>query len=94
MSTPFEELPEDFRQVLLHGSGDEEIEFTFWRGGKSSKTTRPFEGVIPGMRRLMQETESEFTKKRIKSFMNSQPCDICKGRRLKPEMLAVTRPHA
>ena len=90
MSTPFEELPEDFRQVLLHGSGEEEIEFTFWRGGKSSKTTRPFEGVIPGMRRLMQETESEFTKKRIKSFMNSQPCDVCKGRRLKPAMLAVT----
>jgi len=90
MITPFEKLPEEFRQVLLHGSGDEEIEFKFWRAGKTSKSVRPFEGIIPSLGRLLRESESEFTKKRIKSFMNSQPCDVCEGRRLKPEILAIT----
>ncbi len=90
MGVPFEQLTEGFRQVLLHGSGEEEIEFKFWRGGKTTKNVRPFEGVIPNLQRLFQETESEFTKKRIKSFMSSQPCDACEGRRLKPEILAVT----
>jgi excinuclease ABC subunit A len=90
MSEPYEKLPEDFRKVLLHGSEEVEIEFNFWRGGKSTKSVRPFEGVIPNLRRLFQETESEFTKKRIKSFMSSQPCDACEGMRLKPEILAVT----
>jgi len=90
MDTAFEKLPEDFQSVLLHGSGEEEIEFNFWRSGKTSRSLRSFEGVIPGMQRLMHETESEFTKKRIKGFMSSQPCDACMGRRLKPELLAVT----
>ncbi|MDP6034452.1 MAG: excinuclease ABC subunit UvrA, partial [Verrucomicrobiota bacterium] len=90
MGAPFDRLPETFRQILMHGSGEEEIEFNFWRGGKTTKTTRPFEGVVPNLARLFQETESEFTKKRIKSFMSSQPCDACNGRRLKPEVLAVT----
>jgi len=90
MGTPFEHLPEEFRQVLLYGSGEEEIEFKFWSGGKTTKNVRPFEGVMPNLQRLFQETESEFTKKRIKSFMSSQPCDACHGRRLKPEILAVT----
>jgi len=90
MDMPFDQLPETFREKLIHGSGKEAIEFNFWRGGKTTKTVRPFEGVIPNLARLLQETESEFTKKRIKSFMNSQPCDACNGRRLKPEVLAVT----
>src|SRR5436190_22345780 len=55
-----------------------------------SKVARPFEGVVPYLERLYQESESEFTKKRRKAFMSPQPCDGCGGKRLKPEMLAVT----
>ncbi len=56
----------DFKRVLLHGSGETEIEFNFWRAGKMSKMTRPFEGVIPNLERLYQESESEFTRNRLK----------------------------
>ena len=81
----------DFKEKLLRGSGAEEIEFTFWRAGKMSKTQKPFEGVIPNLERLYVESESEFTKNRLKGFMNPQPCDACGGRRLKPEILAPSR---
>ena len=90
LDTPYKDLPPDFKKVLLHGSGETEIAFSFWRAGKMSKVTRPFEGVIPNLERLYQESESEFTRNRLKGFMSPQFCDACQGRRLKPEILAVT----
>src|SRR5207247_8020125 len=57
---------------------------------KMSSSTRPFEGVVPNLERLYQESESEFTKSRLKAFLSPRPCDACDGRRLKPEILAVT----
>ena len=90
LETPYRLLPDDFKKALLYGSGATEIEFTFWRAGKMSKLTRPFEGVIPNLQRLYQESESEFTKNRLKAFMNPRFCDACEGQRLKPEILAVT----
>ncbi len=89
LETPYRALPEDFKNVLLHGSGQTEIGFSFWRAGKMSKVTRPFEGVIPNLERLYAESESEFTRNRLKGFMSPQFCDACNGRRLKPEILAV-----
>ena len=80
MEAPYKTLPEDFQRVLLWGSGETEIEFTFWRAGKMSKVTRPFEGVIPNLQRLYQESESEFTRNRLKGFMSPQFCDACQGR--------------
>jgi excinuclease ABC subunit A len=90
LEVPWKDLSEDFRQKMIRGSGEEEIEFTFWRAGKMSKAQKPFEGVIPNLERLYLESESEFTKNRLKTFMNPWPCDACGGRRLKPEILAVT----
>ncbi len=90
MDVPYQALPADFQRALLWGSGETEIEFNFWRAGKISKVTRPFEGVIPNLQRLYQESESEFTRNRLKGFMSPQFCDACQGKRLKPEILAVT----
>ncbi len=90
LETPYKNLPEDFKRVLLRGSGETEIHFNFWRAGKVSKMVRPFEGIVPNLERLYQESESEFTKNRLKGFMSPQPCDACGSRRLKPEILAVT----
>ena len=90
VETPYQDLPADFKQVLLHGSGETEIDFIFSRAGKSSRVARPFEGVIPNLERLYLESESEFTKHRLKGFMSPQACDACDSRRLKPEILAVT----
>jgi excinuclease ABC subunit A len=89
MEAPYAKLPDEFKHVLLWGSGETELEFTFWRAGKTSKVTRPFEGVIPNLQRLYQESESEFTRNRLKAFMSPQFCDACNGQRLKPEILAV-----
>ncbi len=90
LGTPYKDLPGDFKRILLRGSGEEEIEFSFCRAGKVSKTTRPFEGVIPNLERLYVESESEFTRSRLKAFMSPQLCDACHGKRLKPEILSVT----
>src|SRR6185436_14771573 len=87
--TPYKDLPDDFKKILLWGSGSEEIEFNFWRAGKISKNTRTFEGIIPNLQRLYVESESEFTRNRLKAFMGPQFCDACNGQRLKPEILAV-----
>ena len=88
--TPYKDLPEDFKNVLLHGSGADEIEFKFWRAGKISSISRPFEGVLPNLERLATDSESEFIRNRLKAYMTPQFCDVCGGKRLKPEILAVT----
>ena len=90
LEKPYKDLPDDFKKILLHGSGETEIEFHFWRAGKMSTVKRPFEGVLPNLERLYAESESEFTRNRLKGFMSPQFCDACNGRRLKPEILAVT----
>jgi len=90
LNTPWKDLPEDFKTVLLYGSGDADVAFKFWRAGKVSTIERPFEGVLPNLERLATESESEFIRNRLKAYMTPQFCDSCKGRRLKPEILAVT----
>ena len=87
---PFAELPEQFKEALYFGTGDQPIAMSFSSNGRSSKTARPFEGLVPQMQRLYEETESEFTRNRIRVFMTREPCKICGGARLKPEILAVT----
>src|SRR5665213_256736 len=90
LETPYKDLPEDFRKALMNGSGEDEIDFSFWRAGKVSKISRPFEGVLPNLERHATESESEFIRNRLKQYMSPQFCDECKGKRLKPEILAVT----
>ena len=90
LQTPWKDLPENFKTVLLHGSGEDNVEFKFWRAGKVSSIDRPFEGVLVNLERLATESESEFMRNRLKAYMTPQLCDMCGGRRLKPEILAVT----
>ena len=86
---PFTDLPENFKKALYYGTGDEPIEIGVGGKGKP-KVARPFEGLVPQMERLYAETESEFTRNRIRAFMTREPCQTCHGARLKPEILAVT----
>ncbi|MDW8382892.1 MAG: excinuclease ABC subunit UvrA [Verrucomicrobiota bacterium] len=90
LETPYKDLPPDFRRVLMHGSGSESIEFRFWRAGSCQVVHKPFEGVLPNLERLYAETESEYTRNRLKAYMSPQFCDACQGKRLRPEVLAVT----
>src|SRR2546421_1758222 len=89
-AVPFAELPENFKEALYYGTGDEPIQINIGGNGKSPKTARPFEGLVPQMERLYAETESEFTRNRIRAFMTRVPCQTCHGARLKPEILAGT----
>ncbi|MGH8023698.1 MAG: excinuclease ABC subunit UvrA, partial [Limisphaerales bacterium] len=90
LETPYKNLPEDFKHVLLNGSNGDEIDFSFWRGGQVHKVSRPFEGILPNLERLATESESEFVRNRLRQYMSPQFCDACRGKRLKPEILAVT----
>src|SRR5213592_1919143 len=85
---PFAELPENFKSALYFGTGETPIEMKF--GSNGEKIARPFEGLVPQMQQLYDETESEFTRNRIRSFMTREPCKVCRGARLRPEILAVT----
>jgi excinuclease ABC subunit A len=90
INTPYEKLPASFREILLHGSGDEEIQLGFWRGGGYHKYEKAFEGVFPNLQRRIEETDSEYTRQRLQSYQSRQACTSCHGARLKPEALAVT----
>src|SRR4030095_7829998 len=79
LETPYKDLPADFQQVLLHGSGQTEVEFSCCRAGKASKVSRPFEGVLPNLQRLYAESQSEFTRNRLKGFMSPEDCDACRS---------------
>jgi excinuclease ABC subunit A len=85
---PFTDLPDNFKSALYFGTGDAPIEIKI--GSNGEKVSKPFEGLVPQMQRLYEETESEFTRNRIRSFMTREPCKVCRGARLRPEILAVT----
>lgn len=90
MDTPYKKLPAAFRRVLMQGSGEEVVEMTLTRGGRKLSYDKPFEGVIPNLERRMKETESEYTRQRLREYMSRQPCPDCHGARLKPASLACT----
>src|SRR5262249_58988825 len=92
---PFADLPEAFKAALYFGTNGQPIEMEFGnsdksRAGGEKKITKPFEGLVPQMQRLYEQTESEFTRNRIRAFMTRETCKVCSGARLKPEILAVT----
>jgi excinuclease ABC subunit A len=86
---PFSELPDQFKQALYFGTNGTPIEMDF-SDNDEAKVAKPFEGLVPQMQRLYEQTQSEFTRNRIRSFMAYEPCNVCNGARLKPEILAVT----
>ncbi|MDQ3123626.1 MAG: excinuclease ABC subunit UvrA [bacterium] len=87
MNVPTGELKPDQLDKLLYGTGSKPYRVSLGIG-RSFMTT--YEGVIPNLERRHKETESDFIRRDIERFMQSRPCAVCKGRRLKPEVLAVT----
>ena len=83
LETPFNELPEDIAQIILYGSGKEEIKFTFPspKGGLKTRT-HPFEGIVPNMQRRFRETESPAVREEMTKYFTDQVCPGCKGTRL------------
>ena len=89
MDTPFNELTNEPQDIILYGC-DDKIPFSFKRRNKSYQVNRQFEGVIPRMERLYIETKSNYSRKYISKFMSDRKCHVCHGKRLRPEVLAVT----
>lgn len=89
MDTPFNELTNEQQDIILYGC-DDKIPFSFKRRNKSYQVNRQFEGVIPRMERLYIETKSNYSRKYISKFMSDRKCHVCHGKRLRPEVLAVT----
>ena len=90
VDTPFEQLPEAVRHAILHGSGDEEIKFsyTFESGasaGRKVNKKHPFEGILPNMARRYRETDSPIVREELARYRGTQPCTACGGTRLRKE---------
>ena len=91
MDKPWSKLQKQQRDVLLNGTAEKKIRFGYKNQyGHSRWYEAPFEGVIANLQRRYEETQSEYLKAELERYMSDKPCPACKGRRLKPESLAVT----
>jgi len=89
LDTPFAALPEKARQVILHGSGSEDVVFDYIRFRRLHSHRKPFAGILPQLGRRWLETDSASVREELEQYMNEQPCPACLGARLRPEALAV-----
>ena len=89
LNTKWKDLPKKTQAALLHGSGDDEIKFSYEDGVRSYDTKKPFEGVITNIERRYRETESEWAREELAKYFSDVPCAACNGYRLKPEALCV-----
>ena len=89
LETPWKDLPEEVRQIILHGTKGKPVTLRFVDGRKSYDVKKPFEGVIGNLNRRLLQTESAWMREELSKYQAAQPCEVCHGARLKPEALAV-----
>ncbi len=87
LSVPTGELTKTHLDTIMYGTGKQAFKVSLG-GGRSFETT--YEGVIPNLERRYKETDSDFIRRDIERFMQERPCHACQGKRLKPEVLAIT----
>ncbi|WP_422649302.1 excinuclease ABC subunit UvrA [Cupriavidus sp. H18C1] len=86
LDTAFEDLPAEVQQVVLHGSGETEIPFTYMNErGRTTTRSHVFEGIIPNLERRYRETDSVAVREELAKYQNNQPCPACHGTRLRTE---------
>jgi excinuclease ABC subunit A len=91
VSRPWSELGEEQQNLFLYGTGGEKVYVTYRnRMGRRRAYMLAFEGIVPSLQRRYRETDSAGQRERIEEYMSFRPCPVCKGARLKPEVLAVT----
>jgi len=89
LDAPFAKLPKKTREIILFGSGLENVTMHYHDGHKAYEITKPFEGVIPNMERRWRETESSWARDELNRYQTITSCGACSGHRLKPQALAV-----
>jgi excinuclease ABC subunit A len=85
VDTPFEDLPTKIRNIVLHGSGDEIIEFSYFGDSGVQKRRHPFAGIIPNLERRYRETDSRIVREELSKYISQKPCTACDGQRLNRE---------
>ncbi len=90
LNAPVKDLPEEKVNLILFGTGGEEVSISYQKEGRQSTFKTTFEGVIGNLMRRYRETQSEYIRNKITEFMSNKPCPACGGNRLRPEALAVT----
>ncbi len=89
LTKPWKDLDPEIQDLILRGTGDMDICFDYWRGGKIHKMSKPFPGVLPLLQKRFLETDSDSVRERLRNAMINKTCSGCDGHRLKPEILAV-----
>ena len=91
LSTPFKDLPKKFKDELLYGTGDRKLKYELTSNrGKVQQREHTFEGLIVNLERRYRESNSDLMKEWMGKFMTVHKCEACQGKRLRPEVLAVT----
>ncbi len=88
--TAWKDIPPQGRNAILYGTGDKCMHVEYQKEYGSGTFDTPFEGIIPSLQRRYRETQSDWSKQDLESYMRSTPCHVCHGKRLKPEALSVT----
>lgn len=89
LQTPWSKLTKKVQDVILNGTGEDEIDFVYDDGLRRYEVTKTFEGVIPNLDRRFRETDSQWARDEIAKFQAAAACPTCFGKRLRPEALAV-----
>ena len=89
LETPWNELPDEATDAILHGTAGAPVTLRFQDGRKSYEVKKPFEGVIGNLNRRMLQTESAWMREELAKYQSAAPCETCDGARLRPEPLAV-----
>src|ERR671939_2052 len=91
LDTPWQDLTDEQQNLFLYGTGDDRVYVTYRnRMGRRRSYMLAFEGIVSSLERRYRETDSSTQRERIEEYMSFRPCPVCKGARLKPEVLAVT----
>ncbi|MCD7778087.1 MAG: excinuclease ABC subunit UvrA, partial [Clostridiales bacterium] len=90
LDLPYKDLPEETKDYIIYGDGGEFIPVTFTSGGTVKSYDFFFEGIVNNLKKRYSETYSEASKKEYEAYMTNITCPACKGKRLRPEYLAVT----
>ncbi len=89
MDKPWRDLPEQAHRAILHGTGSEKIKFVYDDNARKYEVSKAFEGVLPNLERRWRETDSAWVREELGRYQSETPCEVCGGKRLKPEALAV-----
>jgi excinuclease ABC subunit A len=89
LDTAWSKLKLDAKDLILNGTGEEEVDFVFDDGMRRYEVTKPFEGVVGNLERRFRETDSQWMREEIGRYQSAAPCPTCEGKRLRPEALSV-----